>query len=548
MNKPLLRLKSYDDSFTVTVGRSSPTFIFGVRNLPEGQGGFPAFILDAQKITTDSDTGDVTLDDSITYTYGGSDGRDLTSRNTEIPIGRFRFTKADLSLTVSEDDDGVLKYNRDFDVIETSRRVTGSAEYSGSVGQESLGTILPGRDINTGDSVELVVWEQHLMVATGGYGNSPNGWTVNLNSPSPVKTKSITSKWTRVNKNSSSNTAKSTSGTSPGYEYYSGTGGSYTPYDGTGVNQFSDLDLPNTQEQVEDLSYEMRQLKNRNDLLAGGGTVDGGGSEPTPTDYVKKVTRNSETGEITVEYSDGSTEVIPSSVDDLRIVGSELLVVKGQNVVKRLQLPEGGGGGGLTEEHLIYALQGITLNSHPTAHGNFAHGDQYNGEATPTVPEIHTVKFSIPIPGYSGFPGFRTQMIKAAPYSCVALIRASKIETGVEDQKDPDNLAFFMVKMKKVIVSSTEAHYTPMNGIYSATVEPLAWVSTNAKARLARWEDGSLWTDFKDMKIVDNITGEPWTGYLDITLIPTSFFPDKQEYNTQRDFLSDIYPSLFPPY
>lgn len=277
MNKPLLRLKSYDDSFTVTVGRSSPTFIFGVRNLPEGQGGFPAFILDAQKITTDSDTGDVTLDDSITYTYGGSDGRDLTSRNTEIPIGRFRFTKADLSLTVSEDDDGVLKYNRDFDVIETSRRVTGSAEYSGSVGQESLGTILPGRDINTGDSVELVVWEQHLMVATGGYGNSPNGWTVNLNSPSPVKTKSITSKWTRVNKNSSSNTAKSTSGTSPGYEYYSGTvgGSSYTPYDGTGVNQFSDLDLPNTQEQVEELSYEMRQLKNRNDLLAGGGTVDG---------------------------------------------------------------------------------------------------------------------------------------------------------------------------------------------------------------------------------------------------------------------------------
>ena len=109
MNKPLLRLKSYDDSFTVTVGRSSPTFIFGVRNLPEGQGGFPAFILDAQKITTDSDTGDVILDDSVTYSYGGSDGRDLTNRNTEIPIGRFRFTKADLSLTVTEEEDGTLK-------------------------------------------------------------------------------------------------------------------------------------------------------------------------------------------------------------------------------------------------------------------------------------------------------------------------------------------------------------------------------------------------------------------------------------------------------
>ena len=548
MNKPLLRLKSYDDSFTVTVGRSSPTFIFGVRNLPEGQGGFPAFILDAQKITTDSDTGDVTLDDSVTYSYGGSDGRDLTNRNTEIPIGRFRFTKADLSLTVTEEEDGTLEYNRDFDVIETSRRVTGSAEYSGSVGQESLGTILPGRDINTGDSVDLVVWEQNLMVTAGGYNNSPTGWTVDLNSPSPVKTKSITSQWTRVNKNSSGRTVKSTSGTHPGYEYYSGTGGSYTPYAGYDTDPYTGWDLPNTQEQMEELSYEMRQLKNRNDLLAGGGTVEGGGSDPTPTDYVKKVTRNSETGEITVEYSDGSTEVIPSSVDDLRIVGSELLVVKGQNVVKRLQLPAGGGGGGLTEEHLIYGLQGVTLNSHPTADGNFANGSQYNGEATPTVSTIQTEKFSIPIRGYSGFPVFRTQMIKAAPYSCVAFIRASKFPMGIELQKDPDNLAFFMVKMKKVIVSSTEAYYTPMNGTYSATVEPLAWVSTNAKARLARWDDGDLWGDFEDMKIVDNITGEPWTGYLDVTLIPTSIFPDSREYITQRDFLSDIYPSLFPPY
>ena len=548
MNKPLLRLKSYDDSFTVTVGRSSPTFIFGVRNLPEGQGGFPAFILDAQKITTDSDTGDVTLDDSVTYSYGGSDGRDLTNRNTEIPIGRFRFTKADLSLTVSEEEDGTLKYNRDFDVVETSRRVTGSAEYSGSVGQESLGTILPGRDINTGDSVELVVWEQHLNVTAGGYSNSPTGWTVNLNSPSPVKTKSITSQWTRFNKKSSSNTAKSTSGTSPGYEYYSGTRGSYTPYAGYDTDPYIGWDLPNTQEQVEELSYEMRQLKNRNDLLAGGGTVEGGGSDPTPTDYVKKVTRNSETGEITVEYSDGSTEVIPSSVDDLRIVGSELLVVKGQNVVKRLQLPSGGGGGGLTEEHLIYGLQGVTLNSHPTAHGNFANGSQYNGEATPTVQSVLAEKFDIPIRGYSAFPVFRTQMIKAAPYSCVALIRASKIPTGIENQKDPDNLAFFMVKMKKVIVSSSDAYYTPLSGLYSATVEPLAWVSTNAKARLARWDDGDILTDFRDMKIVDNITGEDWTGYLDVTLIPTSIFPDSREYITQRDFLSDIYPSLFPPY
>lgn len=276
MNKPLLRMKSYDDSFTVTVGRSSPTFIFGVRNLPEGQGGFPAFILDAQKITTDSDTGDVILDDSLTYTYGGSDGRDLTGRNKEIPIGRFRFTKADLSLTVSEEENGILLYNRDFDVIETSRRVTGSAEYSGSVGQESLGTILPGRDISTGDNIELVVWEQHLNVIAGGYSNSPTGWTVSLSSPSPVNTKSITSKWARRNRDATSRKAREIGSIASGYEYGLGES-SYTDF---GTDTYSGWDdMPNTQEQFEDLSYEMRQIKNRNDLLAGGGVSEGDGGD-----------------------------------------------------------------------------------------------------------------------------------------------------------------------------------------------------------------------------------------------------------------------------
>lgn len=198
MTKPLLELTSPDSNFSVTVGRSSPTFIYGVRNLPDGQGGYPAFIFDTQALTTDRATGEVIVDQSYQYSYGGDDGRDMTSRSHEIPIGRFGFTRVDLTLTKDEEEDSnEVIYTREFEIAENFRRVTGETAFSASLGSESLGTITPGRDLRIGQNVNLRVWGLKVRVRVDGLTSGQYGWECSVASVPMITPRNITGSWTK---------------------------------------------------------------------------------------------------------------------------------------------------------------------------------------------------------------------------------------------------------------------------------------------------------------------------------------------------------------
>lgn len=198
MEKPLLELTSHDSSFSVTVGRSSPAFIFGTRDLPDGQGGFESFIFDPQALTTEPRTGKVTVSDDYDYSYGGEDGRDLLSRSEPIPIGRTGFVRTDLTLTKEQEEGSdELVYTREFAISENFRRTTGDTDFSSSLGPESLGSITPGRDIANGDRVHLRVWDKKLPVIVSGMTNGVHGWAVSVNSIARPGAQEITGHWTK---------------------------------------------------------------------------------------------------------------------------------------------------------------------------------------------------------------------------------------------------------------------------------------------------------------------------------------------------------------
>ena len=560
MTKPLLELTSPDSNFSVTVGRSSPTFIYGVRNLPDGQGGYPAFIFDTQALTTDRETGEVIVDTSYQYSYGGDDGRDLTSRSHEIPIGRFGFTRVDLTLTKDEEEDSdEAIYTREFEIAENFRRVTGETDFSASLGTESLGTITPGRDLRIGQNVNLRVWGLKVLVRVDGLTSGQYGWECSVASVPMITPRNITGSWTKRVSPSRASGGDTSSGYNSGYNE-----SSYGGYDsgemihvGDEVSSLSErIRLLEDEQLVSNFSgsleeNRLRLIKKFRDGVEETidlGEISGGGGSG-----VVRVEKGSD-GKLTVVYSEGPDDVYEADISDVSLDGNELVIKKGEEEFKRIPLPSGGGGGGgITEDHLLTAINHLSKQSHPTAFGQFTGGiGQRNGEATPAFPRNRSDDFEIPIRGYSGFPGSVPQMIKAAPYSIVALIRAWKGSVNSkEDKMDPDNTAFFMVKMEKVLESDRVAYYSPKrygsSGVGESVGGPADWWSTNALARIAPHDQEENTSNPKRMRIV-GADDEPWTGGISLTIIPTSVYPDDRTgfYPNPRDFLNEVASWLFP--
>lgn len=199
----LLHIRAGDSDFSVTVGRSTAGFVYGTRSLPDDVDGIPAFIMDSTPLLVNQMTGTVERDSSQVFTYGGSDGRDLLSRSEMIPKGQFSFTRSDLSVTRHEEDheDGTttLTTTKEFDVAGTIRRVTGDIHVSVELGQDSLGTIIPGVDIHVGDHILLEVWEQTLELVVSSYRHSSTGWMMTVESvvqaPTLSKTNEMVQRW-----------------------------------------------------------------------------------------------------------------------------------------------------------------------------------------------------------------------------------------------------------------------------------------------------------------------------------------------------------------
>lgn len=298
MTKPLLELTSPDSNFSVTVGRSSPTFIYGVRNLPDGQGGYPAFVFDTQALTTDRETGEVIVDTSYQYSYGGDDGRDLTSRSHEIPIGRFGFTRVDLTLTKDEEEDSnEVIYTREFEIAENFRRVTGETDFSASLGTESLGTITPGRDLRIGQNVNLRVWGLKVLVRVDGLTSGQYGWECSVASVPMITPRNITGSWTkRVSPSRASGGGDTSSGYSSGYNE-----SSYGGYDSGEMIHVGD--------EVSHLSERIRLLEDEHLVSNLGGAL-----ESNRLQLIKKFRDGTEETIDLGEISGGGGGGLPSSI------------------------------------------------------------------------------------------------------------------------------------------------------------------------------------------------------------------------------------------
>lgn len=298
----MIRITYRGEDASITVGRDSPSFVYGGRDLPEDIQGFPAFILDTRGLGVDG-SGLVYRDDSVNYQFGGgTDGRDLITRPVS-PIGELAYTPATIKVADEEieNPDGSKTKTRstDFDLAGTMRRMTGETALEIELGPESLGNLIPGSDFAIGDKVFLSIWGRDIEVIVSGYSYGQTGWTATVQTEDQLRD----------------------------FEA-----------------QKRRLSSTTFWEELEDIHEELRGIQDDSAYGEGGGLGAG----------VIRVQKESD-GRLIVVYSEGPDDVWEADVSDVSIDGNELVIKKGENEFKRIPLPSGGGGignGNLSDVYL----------------------------------------------------------------------------------------------------------------------------------------------------------------------------------------------------